>query len=63
MTSDKQYVTVGPASKILNCSPEWCRQLAKKGDLEAVRTETGIHLFDKQQVERFAIERSKKGRR
>jgi excisionase family DNA binding protein len=48
----------GDVAKILNCTPDYVRVLERSGQLQAVKTEGGVRLFDRVDVERFARERA-----
>ncbi len=56
-----ELMTAGDASKILNIVPATVRLLADAGKLPAVRTERGMRLFRREDVERLAAERSSRG--
>ena len=44
-------------ARILNCTPDYVRQLERAGQLAASKTESGVRLFNRVDVERFARER------
>ena len=50
-------LTVTGASRILGVTPETVRALHKRGVLAGVRTDNGIRLFLRTEVERVARER------
>jgi len=52
-------LTVFDASKLLGLSPGMVRYLERSGRLSADRTEGGIRLFKRQDIELLAAERSK----
>jgi excisionase family DNA binding protein len=45
-------------ARILDCTPDYVRQLERAGQLHAAKTEGGVRLFDRGDVERFARERA-----
>ena len=51
-------VLTAEAAKILNVTPASVRAMDRRGELIAVRTLSGVRLFDRDQVERLARERS-----
>ena len=55
-------LTAADAARVLGCTPAAVRQMETKGKLKAVtRTEGGIRLFRRLDVERLARIRAKKG--
>lgn len=57
------YLTTAGAAQLLAVTPARVRQLARQGVLApAARTESGIRLFRRQEVERLARRRAKQGR-
>jgi hypothetical protein len=53
-------LTVADASRILHLVPATVRLLADSGKLPVMRTESGMRLFCRQDVERLAAERNAK---
>lgn len=52
------YLTAGDAAPILQVTPAAVRAMADRGDLEvAATTESGIRLFDRDDVEHLAAKR------
>ncbi|MDQ6834486.1 MAG: helix-turn-helix domain-containing protein [Chloroflexota bacterium] len=52
------YMSVADASRILGVTPQTVRLMIRRGSLPvAARTEGGIHLFDRTDVERLAAHR------
>jgi len=45
-------------ARILDCSTDNVRLLERSGQLHADKTEGGVRLFDRRDVERFARERA-----
>lgn len=56
-------LTVTGAARILGVTPETVRAYDRRGILPALRTDTGIRLFLRSEVERVAAERAARGRR
>lgn len=53
-----RYMTAGDAAQILKVTPAAVRLMADRGDLQvAARTEGGIRLFDRSDVEHLAAQR------
>lgn len=50
-------ITVAPAAKILETSEGTVRKLAQRGELPYTVTESGIRLFQRDAVERLAVQR------
>ncbi len=48
------YLTCNDAAKVVDVSPDSIRQYEKTGKLAAIKTASGIRLFRKRDVERFA---------
>ncbi len=53
----RERMLTGEAARILGCSPETVRRLERLGQLTAQRTESGVRLFDRRDVEHLAQER------
>jgi excisionase family DNA binding protein len=53
-------ITTGEAARILRCAEDTARRLGDEGRLTVVRTSTGLRLFDRGEVERFARERQER---
>lgn len=51
-------ITTTTAAKILKTSEGTVRAMKRRGELPATRTETGIRLFDRTDVERVAHDRA-----
>ncbi len=58
-TSEAELLTVGDAAVILGLSPDMVRVLHRQGRLAALRTPRGNRLFNREDVERLALERSR----
>lgn len=58
---DRDLLTVADASRILRLVPATVRHLADSGKLPVMRTESGMRLFCRQDVERLAAARNAKG--
>ncbi len=57
-------LTPADAARLLGCTPATVRQMENKGTLKAAaKTEGGIRLFRREDVERLAKKRAKKGDR
>jgi excisionase family DNA binding protein len=56
-------LTTGEAAKVLKVSADRVRQLEAEGTLQAVRTASGVRLFERSAVEKLAAERAKNRRR
>lgn len=54
-----QLLTIGGAARILGLSTQRVRQLERSNLLPALRTETGVRLFERKVVERFRQERER----
>ena len=55
-------LTPADAARVLGCTPAAVRQMEARGTLKAAtRTEGGIRLFRRSDVERLARSRAKKG--
>jgi len=48
------YLTCNDAAKVVKVSPDSIRLYEKTGKLAAIKTASGIRLFRKRDVERFA---------
>jgi DNA-binding transcriptional MerR regulator len=48
----------GDVAKILGWTPDYVRVLERTGQLHAVKTASGVRLFDRTDIERFARERA-----
>jgi len=48
----------GDVARILDCSSEYVRQLETAGRLHARKTETGVRIFDSEDVDRLMRERA-----
>jgi excisionase family DNA binding protein len=60
----ESLLSVADASRILGVTPQTVRQMARQGTLTvATRTEGGIRLFRRVDVEHLAAERATKTRR
>jgi hypothetical protein len=61
------FLTVGDAARILGKSPECIRGYERSGKLAAIKTQSGVRLFRRKDVERLAqqqtTERSAQGAR
>lgn len=53
---DQDWLTVADVSRRLNLMPDTVRELERRGRLKAIRTEGGVRLFRKSDVEQFARE-------
>jgi DNA-binding transcriptional MerR regulator len=60
---ENQFLLATDASKILDCSSNNVRQLEKSGKLKAVRTASGVRIFDSAEVHRLAAERKRRDRK
>ena len=58
---DPDLIGIQEAAKILNVSESTARRMADRGDFSAVKTALG-RLADREDVERAAKERKRKGR-
>jgi excisionase family DNA binding protein len=58
-TPQTDFVALGEASRILRRSQENVRHLADTGALSAIRLGNGHRIFRREDVERFARERSR----
>jgi excisionase family DNA binding protein len=56
-TSEHQPITVSGAARILECSEDTVRRLETSGQLQAVRTPSGMRIFERRAVEEFAARR------
>jgi len=56
-------LTVTGAARILGVTPETVRYYDRQGILKTLRTESGIRLFLREDVERLAAERAARERR
>jgi excisionase family DNA binding protein len=61
MFTDAAPLLTNEVARLLSVSPDTVRLWERVGRLPAHKTEGGVRLFDRQTVERFALER--KGRR
>lgn len=59
-TEDAALLLVGTVARRLDVSDDRVRQLERTGVLRAIRTSTGVRLFDPADVERVRIERAEK---
>jgi DNA-binding transcriptional MerR regulator len=61
---DQQVLlTKSEAAKIIGCTPANVALLEKSGKLPvAVKTPSGVRLFDEKEVKRFAVERNTRAR-
>lgn len=58
--AESKYLTASGAARILGVTPGAVRLMRKRGDLEmAEKTDGGIHLFLREEVERLAVRRQK----
>ena len=48
------FLTCGDAAKMVGVSPDAIRSYEKAGKLAAIKTASGVRLFRKRDVERFA---------
>jgi DNA-binding transcriptional MerR regulator len=55
----KRFLLTGQVARRLNRSPETVRLLERQGRLRAIKTETGVRLFDADDVEREAQRRER----
>ncbi|WP_083448157.1 MerR family DNA-binding transcriptional regulator [Nitrospira moscoviensis] len=60
--SSPKILTTGEASRALGMSPDRVRQLERCGVLPAIRTETGVRLFERATIEQFQRTRAGKTR-
>jgi excisionase family DNA binding protein len=60
MRIDTEILTTGSVARMLNCSPDYVRLLAREGRLPVLRTRLGQRLFILEDVERFAQDRAAK---
>ncbi len=51
-----RLLTVGDVARRLQVMPDTVRELERRGRLKAIRTEGGVRLFRKADVEEFARE-------
>ena len=51
-----KLLTVGDVARRLQVMPDTVRELERRGRLRALRTEGGVRLFRKADIERFAQE-------
>ena len=56
------YLTTADASRVLEVTPATVRLMVRRGDLRArAWTESGVHLFHREDVERLARKRIRRG--
>lgn len=55
----EHLLTVADAARLLGVVPATVRQMERNGRLPALRTESGIRLFRRQDVERLVEERAR----
>lgn len=60
---DDVFITTGDAARELGCSPALVHWLERKGQLKAVRTNSGIRLFERKHVRALAADRRERRRR
>jgi excisionase family DNA binding protein len=53
-----ELLTTGEAGRLLGVGSDRVRQMEREGKLSAMRTATGLRLFDRRAVERLAAERN-----
>jgi excisionase family DNA binding protein len=51
------YTTTSGAARILHVSEGTVRHMVDRGELAAIRTDSGVRLFDRRNVEHVAHER------
>ena len=56
------FLLTNDAARYLSVSPQTIRVWERRGKLSAVKTERGVRLFDRRDVERLARERQSTGR-
>lgn len=55
----KMYLSAADAARVLAVTPATVRHMQRRGDLPvAAKTEGGVHLFLREDVERLAAERA-----
>jgi DNA-binding transcriptional MerR regulator len=52
------FLLTSDVARILNCSPDYIRQFENAKQIIARKTENGVRLFDRNDVERFARKRA-----
>ena len=57
-TTPSNLLTTSAAARILDLTSESVRQYERQGKLPAIRTESGMRLFQRADVERFAKARA-----
>jgi excisionase family DNA binding protein len=57
---DGGFLLTNEAARVLGVSPQTVRVLERTGRLPALRTEGGVRLFDRRDVERLAREREER---
>jgi excisionase family DNA binding protein len=55
-----EFLTTGDVARMLDCSPDYVRQLTRAGRLPASITRSGLRLFAVEDVEQFAQAREAK---
>ena len=58
-TEPRTFITTLDASRLLHMSPDRVRQLERCGELPAQRTSSGVRLFDRATVLRYAQTRER----
>lgn len=53
-------LTVSDAARLIGCSAQTVRELERKGELRAMRTDAGWRLFHRDDVLRFVEERARR---
>ena len=54
----RAFLTTSSAARVLHVADGTVRQMARRGELPAIRTEGGVRLFDPADVDRVARERA-----
>lgn len=57
---DLTYTTTSGAARILQVSEGTVRHMEARGELAAIRTDSGVRLFQREVVERAARERARR---
>lgn len=57
MQHETPLLTTSAAARLIGVAEGTIRQMERRGDLAAVRTETGTRLFERAEVERVAERR------
>lgn len=58
MSMESPRLLVSDVARVLDCSTDYVRLLERTGQLHAEKTEGGVRLFARADVERFARDRA-----